>query len=314
MSRLNALAWLAVCAAGCDMGVGPTAEWVPIDDLAGDITAELGAPPTPPSGPTLASGDVPATRYSGIDAAAKPVIRVASYNVEEGGRIDDIAAAFRDDPDLESVTLLFVQEAERHGEASGMRDLAEQLGWGWVYVPARFKDGGTQGLAVLSPYPLDNVERMELPHADGGTERIAIRADIDVDGRRLRIINVHLDTKLNITDRIVQLRPAVIDAAPSAIVAGDFNTNPYLWQATTIPNRPAAAVADTDQAPLVDDYMAGLGFATPTAGLGPTEHKYGVESRLDAIYVRGLAARPGEVRRDIELSDHWPLWIDVTLQ
>ena len=56
-----------------------------------------------------------------------------------------------------------------------------------------------------------------------------------------------------------------------------------------------------------------LGFAAPTANVGPTERKYGVESRLDAIYTRGLIVGEGHVERSVAGSDHWPVWVDVTL-
>ena len=62
------------------------------------------------------------------------------------------------------------------------------------------------------------------------------------------------------------------------IVAGDFNTSPFMWAEGNVPLVPTAQVVDTDQAPMLDDYMSRLGYATPTAEVGPTERKYGVEA------------------------------------
>jgi hypothetical protein len=78
-----------------------------------------------------------------------------------------------------------------------------------------------------------------------------------------------------------------------------------------IPIVPVDTVADTDQAPIIDDYMAHLDFEAPTAELGTTQHFGPLELRLDALYTRGLTAEPGGVERDVDVSDHWPLWIDV---
>jgi len=97
------------------------------------------------------------------------------------------------------------------------------------------------------------------------------------------------------------------------IIAGDVNTNPYLWEDGSVPLVPTAQIVDTDQAPLLDDYMRGLGFATPAADVGPTQRMLGVESRLDAIYTRGLTVSPANVERTVGGSDHWPVWIDITL-
>jgi endonuclease/exonuclease/phosphatase (EEP) superfamily protein YafD len=71
---------------------------------------------------------------------------------------------------------------------------------------------------------------------------------------------------------------------------------------------------DTDQAPLLDDYMAQIGFANPIAPLGNTEEKYGIQSRLDAIFISGMQPTNAGIERDITLSDHWPVWTDVRIQ
>jgi endonuclease/exonuclease/phosphatase family metal-dependent hydrolase len=124
-------------------------------------------------------------------------------------------------------------------------------------------------------------------------------------------VTVHLDTRMNVTQRILQLRPAVLDAPPRTIVAGDFNTNPYVWAEGAIPNVPAQTVAATDQGPILDDYMRAIDFDTPTAGVGDTQHVAGLGFRLDAIYTRALQVGTPHVAHDVGGSDHWPLWIDV---
>jgi endonuclease/exonuclease/phosphatase family metal-dependent hydrolase len=294
----------AACVAGlaaCGQDLGEPGVWTPVGDVSGMLAAEIG--------PLPARAPAPAGRTT------QNPVRVVSYNVERGGDVDGLARVLRDDPELAVAGIILVQEEEWHpaeGTSRASR-LAAALGLGYVYIPAREYHGGTHGLAIMSAFPIENVELMRLAPSDKGNPRIAVRADIRIGDRTLRIINVHLDTVLNVRDRILQLRPAVIDAPDTVIVAGDFNTNPYLWEEGQVPVLPAASIADTDQAPILDDYMRSLDFDTPTAELGPTETMFGIESRLDSIYTRGLGVTPGKVVRSSSVSDHWPLWVDVTL-
>lgn len=142
--------------------------------------------------------------------------------------------------------------------------------------------------------------------------RIALRADVGLAGGTVRLVNVHLDTRLNATERILQLRPAIIDAPAPVVVAGDFNTNPFVWAFNLVPVLPWSATGASDQASVLDDYMAAVGYQTPTAGLGETVDFPMLKPRVDAIYVRGLQAGQGSVERDVLVSDHWPVRVDVT--
>jgi endonuclease/exonuclease/phosphatase family metal-dependent hydrolase len=293
----RALVIAGVCA-GCGQGIGGAEAWIPVEDIVGAFAPRAGAPP--PGAPVF---------------AASGTIRVVSYNIARGADPEAFAAAILASPALASADVWLIQETEDHaGEgAPRAQRLAAGLAAGWVYAPARYKEGGTHGLAILSRFPIEAAEVMALPHASGGLDRIAIAADIALGGSALRVVNVHLDTRLNITDRILQLRPALLDLPPDVVVGGDFNTNPYRWEAGTVPVVPAETIVDTDQAPILDDYVRHLGFATPTAGSGPTETMYGIDSRLDAIFTRGIATGATACERDVAGSDHWPLWIDVAV-
>jgi endonuclease/exonuclease/phosphatase family metal-dependent hydrolase len=242
-------------------------------------------------------------------------LRLVTFNVEMGGDPDALAAAMIGDPQIAAADVYLIQEEEDYPAEGRCRTvrLAEQLGLHWVYVPGRTKLDGTHGLAILSRFPIDAPQVMALPMVEKGQQRIAVRADILVGDFVLPVVNVHLETRLNITDRILHLRPAIIDLPPTVIVAGDVNTNPYLWEDGTVPVVPAAQIVDTDQAPILDDYMASLGFVATAADVGPTEEMYGIESRLDAIYVRGLDAADATVERDVVGSDHWPVWTELVL-
>ena len=291
---------LALC--GCGLDVGPASAWVEAESVPPPLTFESEMP----RGMATVPMQVPAT------------FRIVTFNVMMGADPGALADQIRANAAIRDAGVYLLQELEAYpGEStSRTRRLAGALGLGFVYVPGRTKADGTHGLAILSRYPIEDVQVMNLRRTGTtptSNQRIAISAVLVVGDVRLPIVDVHLETTLNIRDRILQLRPAVIDLPPVAVVAGDFNTNPYLWEEGTVPVLPPSTIANTDQAPLLDDYMRGIGFATPGADAGPTQTKLGISSRLDAIFTRGLAVGPATVERAVAGSDHWPVWVDVTL-
>jgi endonuclease/exonuclease/phosphatase family metal-dependent hydrolase len=290
---IRCVALIALLAA-CDIAVGDPGAWIPIAELDGPLRPELVQPP---------SAAEPGNR-----------LRVVTFNVALGENVEALAEALTTHPDLAGADVVLLQEIESHPaeDQSRAARLAAALGMGHAYAPAREVDGGTHGLAILSRFRLSDVEVMALPRVEltiRPRHRIALAARI----AGVRIVNVHLDTRINITDRILQLRPAILDEPAPVLVGGDFNTNPYAWTAGALPDLPGEAVTGTDQADLLDDYMRSAGYDTPTAALGPTQDALVMRLRLDAIFTRGLIPIDAGVVPDLELSDHLPLWLDVPL-
>jgi endonuclease/exonuclease/phosphatase family metal-dependent hydrolase len=284
--------------AACGTNLAPSADWQNADDMTGALAPSSGS----------------AAAFASFTGS----LRVATFNVQDGGAPPAmIAAAFAADSGLARADIVLLQEEEAFGDEGSPRaaQLAELLGMSWFFAPARATlDGrGTFGNAILSRFPLSGFEVLDLPHADGKLQRIAIRADVDLGGTTAAVMTTQLDTTINFTTRVLQLHPAVIDAPPLTIVGGDFNTNAYLWEHGDVPIVPDSVVVDTDQAVELDDYMGGIGFANGTSGLGNTEVRYGVESRLDAVYGRQVTTGAGAVVRDVNLSDHWPVWVDLKI-
>jgi endonuclease/exonuclease/phosphatase family metal-dependent hydrolase len=241
-------------------------------------------------------------------------IRVVTYNIDMGADPERVAEELYANSALASADVWLLQEEEFYPDELTTRAsrLAAGLAMGWLYVPSKEKGDGTHGLAILSRFPIESAEMMTLPITEDWSRRIAVRAEIVIGELRLPVVDLHLETRINITDRILHIRPAVIDLPERVIVAGDVNTNPFLWD-DAFPIVPPGQIANTDQAPLLDDYMRGLGFSTPAANVGATEVHLGVESRLDAIFPRGLETTEATAERGISASDHFPVWVDVTL-
>jgi endonuclease/exonuclease/phosphatase family metal-dependent hydrolase len=293
-------ALLVVALTGCSgLNMSGDLPWVPLSDVGVPLVPETAATPSPPN------------TFRSTHPATTAPLRVVTYNVQYAPDPVAIAATITADPQLASAGLILFQEIEAYPDEGESRTtkIAAALGMGYVYVPARLKGAGSHGLAILSSFPITNVEKMDLPDSSHKTQhRIAISADIDVNGNLLHVIDVHLDTELAATERIAQLHPAVIDAPPASMVAGDFNMA-WVEFANGVPV--LTGTGASDQAPIVDSYMHALSFDTPAAGSGPTEHMFGVEQRLDAIYTRDLDVTFGAVER-VGPSDHWPMWLDVT--
>jgi endonuclease/exonuclease/phosphatase family metal-dependent hydrolase len=226
-----------------------------------------------------------------------------------------IAAAFQADADLAQADVILVQEAEAFPAEGSTRisRLAGALGMSWIYAPARPEGDGTLGDAILSRFPLDNFAVMHLPLATYKRQRVAISADLHVGTATIKIVTTQLDTTLNITDRVLQMHPLVTSLPDLAFVGGDFNTNPYAWGDGEVPVVGASAIVATDQAPMLDDYMAQQGFANFTKDDGTTEVRYGITSRLDAVYTRGTTVSAGAVNHAVTLSDHQPVWVSIDM-
>ncbi len=238
-------------------------------------------------------------------------LRVATFNVHAEPP-EVLVPAIRASPGIGGADVLLLQEVESIGAAprSQARQLAELLELYFAYAPAYARwDGGSHGVAILSRYPLRDLEVLELPRFDVGlnsARRIALGATVSAGSDALRVYTVHLDNRINPRARLRQLEPLLERAgcdAGSVVVGGDFNTGPYRWLAHALP------VVWAGQAARIDAAMRARGYATPAAGLGATSRWFGM--RLDALFTRGVTPVAASVDRTVRVSDHLPVWVDV---
>ena len=250
--------------------------------------------------------------------AAEPGrLRVVSFNVHRGDDVPALVRNLQSHPELRAADVFLLQEIESFPAegTSRTRRLAEALRLNYVYAPARLKEAGdgTHGLAVLSRYRLMDIEVIPLKQYSLGVNtrrRIALGATVELGGRKLRVYNVHLDTRINAGQRIEQLQPVVEAASRAAadavVIGGDFNTNPFYWALPVLP------LFRSNQAKAVDDHMAKSGFTTPFSETGGTMKKWGGRFRVDALYSRGSAVKASAVEGGVTVSDHFPVWVDLT--
>jgi endonuclease/exonuclease/phosphatase family metal-dependent hydrolase len=277
----------------------------------------LGAIPFPALAQTGApSLEVEIGELATPPAAAPQTLRVVSFNVHHGDDMPALIRSLQTHAELCAADVFLLQEIESFPAEgrSRTRRLAEALNLNYVYAPARLKEAGdgTHGVAVLSRFRLSSVEVILLKRYNLGVNtrrRIALGVTVEVGERKLRVYNVHLDTRINARQRLEQLQP-VLDATNGAavdavILGGDFNTNPFYWALPVLP------IFRSNQAKAIDTHVKQNGFTTPFSETGGTMKKWGGRYRVDAIYSRGLEVKGFAVEDGIAVSDHFPLWVDL---
>ena len=247
-------------------------------------------------------------------AELPPQIKIVNYNMRwRGGKdLRALVEALRSDAVIGGAFLIGLQEADRHRARSGnvntAKFIADELGmhYAWAAPPRAKDDEGTEdetGVALLSLYPLTDVERIVLPHAGpGGRRRVALGATVRLDQtRHLRVYTVHAETRLAIARKTEQWR-AVLDSLHAkhppdtrAVVLGDFNT-----------------IKDKDVR-AARRLFADARFDTPFPDDASTWKTLFVKLKLDWLWLRGLEPIEHGIARHIKFSDHWPLWVKVKL-
>ena len=240
-------------------------------------------------------------------------IKVVSYNIRWRGGDDlkRIAKFLHEDPEIGRAAILALQEVDRSKKRTGnnntVKALADELGLHYAWAappPPKSTDEEETGVAILSVFPLSEVKRIVLPHAGPNQRRrVALGATVEIEGQRWRIYSAHAETRISLDKKMEQFNAILEDLASypantPAIVMGDFNT----WE------------------PSADDKTIKLftnaGLKTPFSGNSTFRRKVllvPIELRLDWVWLRGLEATSYGIDRQIEVSDHWPLWTNVRL-
>ena len=219
--------------------------------------------------------------------------------------------------DLERVGLLqsdlfFFQEVEHYPDRGSLPTvrLAEHLGYDYIFAPAqRVGRNGAQGLAILSRYPLQNPKVVRLPRfilKVNNRCRIALTAIAATPLGAVGLVNLHLDTRINLRQRSRQLQP-VLEAAASlpqaSLIAGDLNTQNFLWVENLLP----LPFLHRQVQPVLARLKA-HGYSTPFTQTGRT-HAW-APLKLDWIFLRKLRAQARRVQK-IGFSDHRALWVQL---
>jgi endonuclease/exonuclease/phosphatase family metal-dependent hydrolase len=255
-----------------------------------------------------------ASQTTAVQTAKDPnTFAVASLNMAGESRIADVLMEWTHQRALDVLLLQEVGEKSNDG-ARFAADLAERLGFHVAYAPAnRLGDtNSTQGLAIVSRYPLDDVRVEQLKYKVlrfRSKCRIALSATVATTTGPVRLVNLHLDTRINSGARVEQLAP-VLDGLKEArgpqIIGGDMNTANIRWFQTMWPLPFFHHQVDAVRALFTKN-----GFDSPfLTSTPPTFKILGFGLKLDWLYLKNL--KPVEYNVDhVRFSDHRGIWAHV---
>lgn len=243
-------------------------------------------------------------------------IKIISYNIRwRGGEdLEKLIELFKTDREIGRADIIGLQEVDRNKKRTGnqntARQMAEELGMHYAWAappPPPAKDDKKPqeeetGVAIMSVYPLTDVQRIVLPNeGPGGRRRVALGATIKIGARDVRVYSVHAEIRISNQQRLEQFK-AVIDDAQThhakierVVVLGDFNTIT------------ARDVGETSE------LFTTAKFNTPFTNNLTTWKTFILELKLDWFWLRGLQPVSFGIDKKVGLSDHWPLWAIVTM-
>jgi endonuclease/exonuclease/phosphatase family metal-dependent hydrolase len=238
-------------------------------------------------------------------------IKVVSYNIRWRGGDDlrKLIDLFRRDTGIGGAAILGLQEVDRNKKrtdhSNTVKVIAHELGmnYAWAAPPASKPDQEEEtGVAVLSIFPLSDIERIVLPHeGPGNRRRVALGATVAYGNPGIRFYSVHAETRIAVDRKIEQFQAVLNDLSRypkemPAVILGDFNT----WE--------ASAVTKTRK------LFTNAGFETPFDDRSTFSRNiifFPLELKLDWIWLRNLEGVSSGVERKISISDHWPMWCVV---
>jgi endonuclease/exonuclease/phosphatase family metal-dependent hydrolase len=237
--------------------------------------------------------------------ASGQTLTVGSLNIAMVEDAGVIAREIGDAANLRNADVVLFQEVVNQNHTSVAEAVARQLGRHVVFAsPDGLLTKG--GLAILSRYPLADQRVHKLKPQNlvfRSRKRIALAATVLTPQGPVRVINVHLDTRINPAERLAQLGPALDDAScfhGPAVIGGDFNTNDMQWVSNVVP-----IPYKGWQAARVRVLMESRGYRTPFQARQATFHHLGMQ--LDWIYVAGMDPVGYGIER-IGFSDHDAVW------
>ena len=246
-------------------------------------------------------------------ASTPTVLKILSYNIRwrSGDDLKDMIKLLKDDPEIGGAAILALQEVDRRKKRSGNNNtakiIADELGlhYAWAAPPSvNPSDEEETGVAILSVYPLSDVKRIVLPNpGPGNRRRVALGATLEIENRQWRVYSAHAETRIKFDKKLEQFKAVLDDLAQHpkdmpAIIMGDFNT----WE----PNAHDKVVK----------LFSDAGLKTPFDGKKTFRRMIllvPLELKLDWVWLRGLEATNCGIDRQIEISDHYPLWTNVKM-
>lgn len=250
----------------------------------------------------------------GLKPAIPDEIKIVSYNMRwrGGDDLNTLIKLLKEDKEIGKPSVIGLQEVDRNKTRTNgtntAKKMAEELQMHYAWAappPAPGKENNEEetGVAILSPYPLTDVTRILLPNpGPGGRRRVALGATVHIGKESLRVYSVHAEVRTSNENRIGQLQAVLDDLQTNhakvkrSVVLGDFNT--------LVPK-------DINS---VSRLFTSKEFQTPFSNNDPTWRTFIIELKLDWIWLRGFDVKDYGIDKQVDMSDHWPLWAVVKLK
>lgn len=235
------------------------------------------------------------------------------------------ALAFKEGALLPPVDILALQEADVRTQRAGghhiARELARLLEMHYVHAATRLPrdeepkskqwyldfeehiardETGETGIALLSRVPLAEVSRVELPWSEcRWRPKLAMTASVKIGPTTIHVFNAHIDPHAGLPEQLAQHRAVLAradEAGGPTVLLGDFNT------------------LTRSSAEGMRSLLESNGYRTPFRTGTATWRAGLIRLHTDWIFMRGLRVKEFGVARPLGVSDHWPVWAEVSLE
>lgn len=254
------------------------------------------------------------------DGDAHSGIKIATYNVAAFGRETSgfMAQDILSEMKRQKVDVLCMQE---YSDASGDKKNSESYKEYFPYMAM-----GNRDMVIYSKYPITGNKNIPFE----GTNNSAMWVDVDVNGKSIRIFNVHLETTgFNRTLRnAAKLKSQGLHVESNSIVSAIYNNYTIgmiirAGQAVTVANEkrnspiPAVVCGDFNDVPYSYVYNTMLGDMTDgfkECGSGWMGTYRGRKSvRIDYIFHDKSLKGITYYKQNITYSDHYPVFMKIAL-
>lgn len=177
---------------------------------------------------------VPAARFSTSSLPEKKTLRVMTYNIHVGVGMDKKLDLQRiaEVINAEHPDLVGLQEVDRGVKRTEGKDeiveLAKLTAMNYAFAHNLDYQGGQYGVAILSRFPVKQIDHRKYENRREAERRGMIRVEIEFAGRTVNFVTTHLDYQFE-DGRVFeaeQLLKFLEGINGPLIVVGDFNDEP----------------------------------------------------------------------------------------
>jgi endonuclease/exonuclease/phosphatase family metal-dependent hydrolase len=159
---------------------------------------------------------VPAARFFTSSPPEKKTLRVMTYNIHVGVGMD------------KKLDLQRIAEVKRTEGKDAITELAKLTAMNYAFAHNLDYQGGQYGVAILSRFPVKQIDHRKYENRREAERRGMIRVEIEFAGRTLNFVTTHLDYQFE-DGRVFeteQLLKFLEGINGPLIVVGDFNEEP----------------------------------------------------------------------------------------